>query len=144
MQEIIREDGLQSGAADSYANGYADSTNPQGQQLLDSPALVAEAPVGVQVLKVSARSQPSMLAGAIAGVLRSGDIAQLQAIGAGAVNQAIKAIATASTYLAPEGVDIMCLPTFVQVDLDGAQRTAISLRVAITGPPSPAADGAGG
>ncbi len=67
MQEIIREDGLQSGAADGYANGYADSTNPQGQQLLDSPALVAEAPVGVQVLKVSARSQPSMLAGAIAG-----------------------------------------------------------------------------
>lgn len=97
-----------------------------------------------QMLKVSARSQPGMLAGAIAGVIRSGEEAHLQAIGAGAVNQAIKAIATASTYLAPEGVDIMCLPTFVQVDLDGAQRTAISLRVAITGPPSAAAHGAGG
>jgi stage V sporulation protein S len=99
---------------------------------------------GSQTLKVSARSQPGMLAGAIAGVIRSGEAAHLQAIGAGAVNQAVKAIATARTYLAPEGVDIMCMPTFVQVDLDGAQRTAISLRVAITGPPSAAADGAGG
>ncbi len=129
MQEIIREDGLQSGAADGYANGYADSTNPQGQQLLDSPALVAEAPVGVQVLKVSARSQPSMLAGAIAGVLRSGDIAQLQAIGAGAVNQAVKAIATARTYLEADDIDLMCIPAFTQVELEGEQRTAISIRV---------------
>lgn len=129
MQEIIREDGLQSGAADGYANGYADSINPQGQQLLDSPALVAEAPVGVQVLKVSARSQPSMLAGAIAGVLRSGDIAQLQAIGAGAVNQAVKAIATARTYLEADDIDLMCIPAFTQVELEGEQRTAISIRV---------------
>ncbi len=129
MQEIIREDGLQSGAPDGYTDGYADGTNPQGQQLLDSPVLVAEAPVGVQVLKVSARSQPSMLAGAIAGVLRSGDIAQLQAIGAGAVNQAVKGIATARTYLEADDIDLMCIPAFTQVELEGEQRTAISIRV---------------
>ena len=129
MQEIIREDGLQSGAVDRYADGYADDTNPQGHQVLDSPVLVAEPPVGVQVLKVSARSQPSMLAGAIAGVLRSGDIAQLQAIGAGAVNQAVKAIATARTYLEADDIDLMCIPEFTQVILEGEQRTAISIRV---------------
>ncbi len=84
---------------------------------------------GWQLLRVSGRSQPGQLAGAIAGVIRSGETAHLQAIGAGAVNQAVKAIATARIYLAPEGVDIMCVPAFAQVDLEGAQRTAISLRV---------------
>jgi len=125
MREIIREDDLRSGAADEYVDGSA----LQGQRLLDAPILVAEEPVGVQILKVSARSQPSMLAGAIAGVLRSGDIAQLQAIGAGAVNQAVKAIATARTYLEDDDIDLMCLPAFTQVELEGKQRTAISIRV---------------
>jgi stage V sporulation protein S len=129
MQEIIREDGLPSGVADGYVDGYPDGTNPQGQQAIDASVLVAEPPVGVQVLKVSARSQPSMLAGAIAGVLRSGDVAQLQAIGAGAVNQAVKAIATARTYLEADDIDLMCIPAFTQVELEGEQRTAISIRV---------------
>ncbi|MDQ3327197.1 MAG: stage V sporulation protein S [Chloroflexota bacterium] len=70
-----------------------------------------------------------MLAGAIAGVLRSGDIAQLQAIGAGAVNQAVKAIATARMYLESDDIDLMCVPSFTQVELEGEQRTAISIRV---------------
>lgn len=129
MQEIIREDGLPSSVADGYVDGYPDGTNPQGQQAIDASVLVAEPPVGVQVLKVSARSQPSMLAGAIAGVLRSGDVAQLQAIGAGAVNQAVKAIATARTYLEADDIDLMCIPAFTQVELEGEQRTAISIRV---------------
>lgn len=89
----------------------------------------AELPENAQLLKVSARSQPSLLAGAIAGVIRAGEVAQLQAIGAGAVNQAVKAVATARGYLGPEGIDIMCVPAFVQVDLEGVQRTAISIRV---------------
>jgi stage V sporulation protein S len=102
------------------ASGYAE----------DRPAADA------QLLRVSARSQPGLLAGAIAGIIRSGEAAQLQAIGAGAVNQAVKAVATARVYLAPEGVDIMCMPEFAQVQLDGLQRTAIAIRVeALNAPP---------
>lgn len=107
------------------ADSYSEEEDSDAQEVVDS-ALPAQ---GAQLLKVSARSQPSMLAGAIAGVIRSGEAAHLQAIGAGAVNQAVKAVATACGYLAPEGIDIMCVPAFVQVDLDGAQRTAISIRV---------------
>ncbi len=125
MHEIIREDGPPGGVSDEYRDG----NTVQEQRLHDVPLRVAEEPNGVQVLKVSARSQPSQLAGAIAGVLRSGDIAQLQAIGAGAVNQAVKAIATARVYLESDDIDLMCVPSFTQVELEGERRTAISIRV---------------
>lgn len=80
-------------------------------------------------LKVSSKSVPSSVAGAIAGVLRENPTAELQAIGAGAANQAIKAIAIARGYFAPSGVDLICVPAFTVVSIDGEDRTAIRLVV---------------
>lgn len=81
------------------------------------------------VLKVSAHSNPNSVAGALAGVLREKPDAELQAIGAGAINQAIKAIAIARAYLAPSGLDVVCVPAFTDVEIDGNMRTAIRLLV---------------
>jgi len=83
----------------------------------------------MEVLKVSAVSRPTAVAGAIAGVIRSGQRAEVQAIGAGAVNQAVKAVAIARGYLAPAGVELICIPAFIDVFIDGAERTAIRLVV---------------
>lgn len=88
-----------------------------------------EASVEREILKVSAKSQPNMVAGAIAGLIRSDRHVQLQAIGAGAVNQTVKSVATARNYLLADGIDIICTPSFVEVDLDGRIRTAISMIV---------------
>ena len=77
------------------------------------------------VLKVSARSRSTAVAGAIAGVIREVQHAEVQAIGAGAVNQAVKAIAIAHSYLAPEGIDIVCVPAFTDVMIADQERTAI-------------------
>lgn len=79
----------------------------------------------LNVIKVSARSRTAAVAGAIAGVMREADRAEVQAIGAGAVNQAVKAIVIAKGYLAEEGVHIACVPSFVDVDIDDQERTAI-------------------
>lgn len=81
------------------------------------------------VLKVSAQSNPNSVAGALAGVLREKPTAELQAIGAGAINQAIKAIAIARAYLEPAGTDIVCVPAFTDVEIDGNVRTAIRLLI---------------
>lgn len=86
-----------------------------------------EAPV--DVLKVSAKSNPSSVAGALAGVLREHGRAELQAIGAGALNQAIKAVAIARGYVAPSGLDLVCVPAFTDIRIDGEERTAIKLIV---------------
>ena len=83
----------------------------------------------MNVIKVSARSRTAAVAGAIAGVIRDVNRAEVQAIGAGAVNQAVKAIVIAKGYLAEEGVDIVCTPSFVEVDIDGQERTAVRLLV---------------
>jgi stage V sporulation protein S len=83
----------------------------------------------MNVIKVSARSRTASVAGAIAGVMREVGRAEVQAIGAGAVNQAIKAIAIASGYLAEEDVHIVCLPTFAEVMIDDQERTAIKIIV---------------
>jgi len=83
----------------------------------------------MEVLRVSATSRPTAVAGAIAGVVRSGQRAEVQAIGAGAVNQSVKAVAIARIYLAPAGVDLICIPTFIDVLIDGMERTAIRLLV---------------
>ena len=80
----------------------------------------------MNVIKVSARSRTAAVAGAIAGVMREVSRAEVQAIGAGAVNQAIKAIVIAKGYLAEEGVDIVCVPSFVEVLIDEQERTAIA------------------
>lgn len=80
-----------------------------------------------EVLKVSTRSRPSAVAGAIAGVIRESGIAEVQSIGAGATNQAIKAVAIARSYLMEEGIDIYCVPSFIDVAIDDEERTAIKL-----------------
>ena len=84
---------------------------------------------GPEVLKVSTRSRPSAVAGAIAGVIRESGSAEVQSIGAGATNQAIKAVAIARSYLQEEGIDIICVPSFIDVAIDSAERTAIRLLV---------------
>ena len=83
----------------------------------------------MSIIKVSARSRTASVAGAIAGVVRESGRAEVQAIGAGAVNQAVKAIAIAAGYLSEEDVHIMCLPTFTEVLIDGQERTAIKILV---------------
>jgi len=83
----------------------------------------------VEMLKVSAKSNPNSVAGALAGVIREKGKAEMQAIGAGAINQAIKAVAIARGFVAPSGVNLVCIPAFVDVQIDGEERTAIKLIV---------------
>ncbi len=80
-------------------------------------------------LKVSAKSNPNSVAGALAGVIREEGAVEMQAIGAGAVNQAVKAIAIARGFLAPSGLEIICIPAFVNVEIDNEERTAIKFIV---------------
>jgi len=82
-----------------------------------------------EVLKVSTRSRPSAVAGAIAGVIRENGVAEVQSIGAGATNQAVKAVAIARSYLREEGIDIICAPSFIDVSIDSEERTAIRLLI---------------
>lgn len=79
------------------------------------------------VLKVSSKSRPSAVAGAIAGVVRETGHAEVQAIGAGATNQAIKAVAIARDYLRETGIEAVCLPAFIDISIDNEDRTAIRL-----------------
>lgn len=81
----------------------------------------------MDIIKVKANSRTAAVAGAIAGVMREHRHAEVQAIGAGAVNQAVKAIVLARGYLAEDGIPISCIPEFVDVDIDGKVRTAIKL-----------------
>jgi stage V sporulation protein S len=81
------------------------------------------------VLKVSAKSNPNSVAGAIAGVLREKGNTEIQAIGAGALNQAIKAIAIARGFVAPSGVNLVFVPAFTDVLINNEHRTAIKLLV---------------
>ena len=83
----------------------------------------------VDIIKVSATSRTSAVAGAIAGIFREQKFANVQAIGASAVNQAVKALALARNYLAEDGYDVVCIPEFVDVEIDGNVRTAIRLNV---------------
>lgn len=83
----------------------------------------------MEVLKVSAQSQPKSVAGALAAVLRERTVAELQAVGAGAVNQAVKAIAITRGFVAPNGIDLVVVPAFAEIDIDGEERTAIKFIV---------------
>jgi stage V sporulation protein S len=83
----------------------------------------------MSIIKVSARSRTASVAGAVAGVVRESGRAEVQAIGAGAVNQAIKAIAIATGYLADEDVHVVCIPSFAEVSIDNQERTAIKIAV---------------
>ncbi|MBU2701216.1 stage V sporulation protein S [Sporomusaceae bacterium BoRhaA] len=79
----------------------------------------------MDILKVSAQSNPKSVAGALAAVLREKGTAEVQAVGAGAVNQAIKAIAIARGFVAPNGIDLVAIPAFAEIMIDGEERTAI-------------------
>lgn len=81
----------------------------------------------MEVLKVSSKSNPNSVAGALSGVLREKGSAEIQAIGAGALNQAIKSIAIARGFVAPSGLDLVCVPAFTDIEIDGEQKTAIKL-----------------
>ena len=83
----------------------------------------------MEVLKVSSKAKPNSVAGALAGVIRETGVAEIQAIGAGALNQSIKAIAIARGFLTPSGTDLVCIPAFSDVEIDGEERTAIKLTV---------------
>ena len=83
----------------------------------------------MNIIKVSANSRTAAVAGAIAGVMRERRFAEVQSIGAGAINQAVKAVILAKGYLVNDGIDIVCVPEFVDVDIDGKVRTAIRLTV---------------
>ena len=83
----------------------------------------------MDIIKVSAKSRSTSVAGAIAGVIREHGRAEVQSIGAGAVNQAIKATAIARGYLTLDGIDVVCIPSFTEVEIDGQERTALRFLV---------------
>ena len=83
----------------------------------------------MEILKVSAKSNPNSVAGALAGVMREKGGAEIQAIGAGAHNQAIKSVAIARGFVAPGGIDLVCVPAFTDIQIEGEERTAIKLIV---------------
>lgn len=81
----------------------------------------------MDILKVSSKSNPNSVAGALANVFRENGYVEIQAIGAGALNQAIKAIAIARGFIAPSGKNLVCIPAFTDIVIDGEERTAIKL-----------------
>lgn len=81
----------------------------------------------MEILKVSSKSIPNSVAGAVAEVVREKGAAEIQAIGAGAINQAVKAIAISRGFLAPAGIDLICIPAFADIEVEGERRTAIRL-----------------
>ncbi|NLJ61607.1 MAG: stage V sporulation protein S [Firmicutes bacterium] len=83
----------------------------------------------MEVLKVSAKSNPNSVAGALANVVRERGGAEVQAVGAAALNQAVKAVAIARGFVAPSGIDLVMIPAFTDVQIDGEERTAIKLIV---------------
>ena len=80
-------------------------------------------------LKVSSKSSPASVAGAIAGMIKDGLSVDIQAVGAGAVNQAVKAIAISRGFLSPVGIEVVCAPSFADIVIDGEYRTAIRFSV---------------
>ena len=83
----------------------------------------------MEVLKVSTKSNPNSVAGALAAIIKEKNIVEIQAVGAGAINQAVKAIAIARGFVTPSGRDIVCVPAFTDIEIDGEERTAIKLIV---------------
>ena len=83
----------------------------------------------MEVLKISSKSNPNSVAGAIAGMVKETQKAEMQAIGAGALSQAVKAVAIARGFVAPTGVDLICIPAFAEVQVEGEDRTGIRLIV---------------
>ena len=107
---------------DYHTSSYSDDI------VEETPAVEVETPK-VDIIKVSAKSRSTAVAGAIAAVIREHQFAEVQAIGAGAVNQAVKALAIARGYLSRDEIDIIFTPLFTEVDIDGQERTAVRFRV---------------
>ena len=85
----------------------------------------------MEILKVSSKSNPNSVAGAMAGVVRQSGEVEVQVVGAGALNQAIKAVAIARGYVSSAGLDLVCSPTFADIEIDGQDRTGIHLLVEV-------------
>lgn len=85
----------------------------------------------MEILKVSSKSNPSSVAGALANVFKEKSSVEIQAVGAGAINQAIKAIAIARGFVAPSGKNLICTPAFQDISIEGEERTAIKLIVEV-------------
>ena len=83
----------------------------------------------MEILKVSSTSEPKSVAGAIAAIVRESKSVEIQTIGAGAVNQAVKSIAVARGYVAPNGIDLICIPAFSQIEIDGILKTSIKFLI---------------
>ena len=83
----------------------------------------------MDLVKVSSKSNPGSVAGAIASLIKENSTVEMQAIGAGALNQAIKAIAIARGFVAPSGIDLICIPSFTEIKIDNDDRTGIKLVV---------------
>ncbi len=83
----------------------------------------------MEVLKVSSKSNPNAVAGALAGIIREQGAVEVQTVGAGALNQAVKAIAIARGFLAPSGMELTCIPAFADIEINGEERTAIRLLI---------------
>ena len=83
----------------------------------------------IDCLKVSSKSSPASVAGAIAGMIKDGTRVEIQSVGAGAVNQAVKAIAISRGFLSPVGIEVVCIPSFSDIVIDGEYRTAVRFLV---------------
>jgi stage V sporulation protein S len=83
----------------------------------------------MEALRVSSKSNPNSVAGAIAGVLREKGAVEIQVVGAGALNQAIKAVIIARGFVAPTGINLVCIPSFADIQINGEERTAIKLTI---------------
>lgn len=83
----------------------------------------------MDILRISAQSPPKSVAGALAAALRETGSVEMQAVGAGAVNQCIKAIAIARGYVAPNGMDLIVIPAFAEIEIEGESRTAMKFIV---------------
>ena len=81
----------------------------------------------IEILKVSSKSNPSKVAGALANIFREKGTVEIQTIGAGSLNQAIKAVAIARGFVAPSGKNLVCIPAFTDINIEGEERTAIKL-----------------
>lgn len=125
--EISRSFDVSGGSNSSSGSSSGSSSNSSSHALEGNTSTIVHD--DTEVLKVSAHSRPSAVAGAIAAVIRNQGRADVQAIGAGATNQAIKAVAIARDYLQPDGIDIVVVPAFIDVMIADEERTAIRLVV---------------
>jgi stage V sporulation protein S len=108
---------------------YSTNSFPPSIDTEEVSSLPTSSDEHVDIIKVSAKSRSTAVAGAIAAVIREHRYAEVQAIGAGAVNQAVKALAIARGYLSRDEIDIIFTPFFTEVDIDGQERTAVRFHV---------------